>query len=214
MGEKKYIAYIHTSPSGKKYIGITHLSTQKRWKNGKGYKNSPHFLYAIQKYGWESFLHEIVADNLTLSGATALEIALIKLYKTTNQEFGYNCSTGGESGRIGCVVSNETRAKISAASKLRKHTEETREKMRIAALGRKHTKESIAKMNKPKSAEHCLKNGKSHSKQVIQYQNGVEIARFYSIKEAAKNTKTDVTGISRCCLGKLKTSGGFTWAFT
>lgn len=33
----KWCVYIHTSPSGKKYIGITSQNPQKRWQNGKGY---------------------------------------------------------------------------------------------------------------------------------------------------------------------------------
>lgn len=46
----------------------------------------------------------------------------------------------------GQPVSEETRAKISAANKGRKHTEETRAKVGVAFRGKKHTDETRDKM--------------------------------------------------------------------
>lgn len=170
-------------------------------------------MHAIQKYGWDSFSHEVVVKNLTFAEAISLEIMLIKFYKTTNPEFGYNCSTGGECGNAGCTISDETRAKLSAAAMGRKLNDETREKIRKAAIGRTHTDKARAKMSKPKSAEHSAKSGKGHRKPVIQYLNGIEIARFPSIKAAKESTNANID-ISKCCRGKLKTSGGYSWAYT
>ena len=51
---------MHVSPSKKYYIGITSQAVNKRWKNGKGYKSSPYFYNAIQKYGWNNFEHNIL----------------------------------------------------------------------------------------------------------------------------------------------------------
>ena len=49
--ERNYTVYLHTSPSGKYYVGITGTSIEKRWKkNGEGYKNQV-FYKAIEKYG-------------------------------------------------------------------------------------------------------------------------------------------------------------------
>lgn len=45
---KGYI-YMHTTPSGKKYIGQTYNSLDGRWANGKGYKG--YFGKIIKKYG-------------------------------------------------------------------------------------------------------------------------------------------------------------------
>jgi len=239
MAENKYLVYIHTSPSDKKYVGLTHCTTAKRWNCGNGYKDSPHFLSAIRKYGWDSFSHEVVVKNLTLAEAASLEIMLIEFYETTNSEFGYNCSSGGESGGAGCVISDGTRAKISAAMKGRtltaEHcaaisaarkgktfTPEHRAAMSAAlkgnqrGLGHKHTVEARAKMGKPQSAEHRANISKWQSKPVTQYLNGKEIARF---KSAAAAAAAEITGyangnISRCCTGKRKTAGGYSWAFT
>ncbi len=35
----EYNVYSHTSPSGKKYIGITKQKPEHRWSNGDGYKH-------------------------------------------------------------------------------------------------------------------------------------------------------------------------------
>ena len=94
-----YSVYIHTSPSGKVYIGITRRLPKYRWgKGGKGYKENEYFYRAILKYGWDNFSHEILCDNLTKEEAQKLEIELIALYNAADSNFGYNISLGGEAG--------------------------------------------------------------------------------------------------------------------
>lgn len=88
--------YIHTSPNGKRYIGITCRRPKKRWRRGNGYPQNTHFTAAVQKYGWDNFTHEIVARDLSQADACALEQKLIGAYQTTNPEYGYNHSPGGE----------------------------------------------------------------------------------------------------------------------
>ena len=63
LNEKKYVVYKHVSPSGKLYIGITSQKPELRWNYGRNYKENPYFYNAIQKYGWDSFQHEILYDN-------------------------------------------------------------------------------------------------------------------------------------------------------
>lgn len=55
------------------------------------------------------------------------------------------------------------------------------------------------------------KKGKDNpnSKIVIQIKDGEVIARFFGIAEARRIT--GINNISACCLGKLKTAGGFEW---
>ena len=92
----KFLVYIHTSPEGKRYVGITSQSCQQRWgKDGKGYKDNKHFYAAICKYGWENFTHEVIDSNLSLQDASNLECSLIVKYDTMNPEHGYNQTTGG-----------------------------------------------------------------------------------------------------------------------
>lgn len=127
--EKNYTVYMHVSPSGKRYIGITKQKPIVRWKGGKGYKCNPYFTKAINKYGWSNFQHIILYIGLTKSEAEQKEISLIKEYKTTDKAYGYNIENGGNC----CGThSQETRAKIGAKSKGNK-----------ACAGRKISKEHI-----------------------------------------------------------------------
>ena len=99
---KSYCVYMHSlNLDNRKYIGITCQKPTKRWgKNGVGYKEQLYFYRAIQKYGWNSFRHEIVFENLTKEQACIKEIALIKLFNTTDVKFGFNMTTGGETSPI------------------------------------------------------------------------------------------------------------------
>ena len=111
MIERKWCVYCHTNKlNNKKYIGITSESDPKnRWKNGYGYKpdkgnnQNVAFWNAIQKYGWENFDHEILADNLTEDKAKELEKYYIKYYETfigfhkkRCDRKGYNSTLGGD----------------------------------------------------------------------------------------------------------------------
>lgn len=140
-----YIVYCHTNKiNGEKYIGITSTTPEKRWQNGKGYKNNKYFSAAIQKYGWENFKHDIVLNNLTKEQAELQEKYLISFYKTTDKNFGYNISNGGEG--VG-KHSEETKYLLSQIAKNRylnsnnpmlgkHHTAEAKQKMSLKLKGR------------------------------------------------------------------------------
>lgn len=111
--EKKWCVYMHTSPSEKRYIGITSKNPPSlRWENGYGYRRNPYFWNAIQKYGWDNFKHEIILDNLILDEANKKEVELISYYKSDQREFGYNIEPGGGSSS---GLSEETKNKLSVA---------------------------------------------------------------------------------------------------
>jgi hypothetical protein len=106
-----FIVYVHINKTnGKRYYGITSQKPEARWHNGKGYVGN-HFVNAINKYGWDGFDHIIIARGLTEEEAKWLEIEMIAAHNTTNPEFGYNLSPGGD------MVSNNTRQKISSTLK-------------------------------------------------------------------------------------------------
>ena len=94
--ENNYTVYMHISPSGKRYIGITSLEPKRRWRSGKGYPNNEHFTSAIEKYGWDNFEHIIIAKGLSEEEAKWLEIKLIREWDSVNQDKGYNISLGGD----------------------------------------------------------------------------------------------------------------------
>lgn len=131
-----YTVYIHIVPKSitnysfdKYYVGITSLSTSKRWgKNGINYQNIT-FGRAIKKYGWDNIKHEIFAENLTEEEASKMEIMLIDLLKSTVKNNGYNVRLGGNITR-GFKVSNETKLKISNSNTGKKRTPEMIETIR------------------------------------------------------------------------------------
>ena len=92
-----FTVYIHINTiNNKKYIGITSKKPEDRWGlDGHNYHNQ-HFNRAIQKYGWDSFEHIILQEGLTEEEAKQLEIKLIEEYNTTDPDFGYNKTIGGD----------------------------------------------------------------------------------------------------------------------
>jgi len=90
--------YIHTIiDNNKKYVGQTIGKPEVRW-GSKGHRYKGQLFYnAIQKYGWENITHEVY-ENLTQEEADEMERRLIKEYKTTEREYGYNIALGGKDG--------------------------------------------------------------------------------------------------------------------
>ena len=124
-----WCVYKHTNLiNGKIYIGKTCKKPEHRWNDGKGYKFQRHFWYAIQKYGWDNFSHEIIANNLTAEESKELEIKLIAEYDSMNPNKGYNQTAGGE-GMLGWHHTEESLAKIRLSNSTRGVSEETKKKM-------------------------------------------------------------------------------------
>lgn len=107
-GQKVYSVYKHTAPNGKCYIGITKQTIERRSQNGEGYNTQRVFYRAIQKYGWDNFKHEILAENLTHDEACKKEMYYIDLYKSNQNQFGYNVTAGGD----GCANRGKKIAQI------------------------------------------------------------------------------------------------------
>lgn len=156
--EDNYIIYIHTSPSGKKYIGQTKNYKRRCNDHKRGCENHP-FSNAIKKYNWNNFTHELWAEGLSLEEANTYEEFLIDYYNTISPK-GYNLDTGGlnhktheetkkkqsiakkgkPSNRLGYRHSEETKAKLSAAAKgikRKPHSEETKAKLSALKQGKK-----------------------------------------------------------------------------
>ena len=103
MGDimKTYIVYKYTNVcNGKIYIGQTCQSLSDRaGKEGSGYQGCTHFYRAIQKYGWQNFEVEILANDLTKDQADIQEKYYIDLYCAKDPNFGYNLLEGGQGER-------------------------------------------------------------------------------------------------------------------
>ena len=146
----KYYVYAHYRPNDGKifYIGkgcdrraYEHESRNKHWRA------------IVKKYG--GFTVEIIHDDLDDTLAKMLECSYIHCYGREDLKEGplANKTDGGE-GTSGRKYSKETRAKIGAYSKTRRHTEETKTKISKSVgganhpnFGKKHGKSTLKKMS-------------------------------------------------------------------
>ena len=203
-----YCIYRHTFPNGKVYIGLTCQNPLSRWQSGYGYKSQQLMFNAIKKYGWDNVRHEILIDGLTLSEAHKKEIEWISFHKSNNRAFGYNVSSGGESG-TGCALSLEARKKIGAAHRGKPLSAEHREKLRIAKLGKKRGKFSPEVVERMMAA-----HAEMPKKPINQYTlDGVFLKRWETILRINQELRIAQANIIAVCKGKRKTAGGFVWAY-
>lgn len=83
--------------NGKVYIGKT-LDLERRKREHKSRSNNPKYYFGreIKKHGWDNFEIEILIDNISEDKMNDLEINYIRVHKSNNSKFGYNCTLGGE----------------------------------------------------------------------------------------------------------------------
>lgn len=236
--DEKYCVYCHINKiNNKSYIGITCKDVNIRWrKNGQGYKGSPYFWRAIQKYGWDNFEHTILFTDLTREEACKREVLLIAIFNTQNAKFGYNISKGGDFSLAGISLTDEQKRKISQAKKGKpgpKHTQKSKMKLSQAKLGvlnpmyGKHivwSDETKKKLSISKIGElnpMFGKYGKDNPKSIPICQCDMEwnvIAIFWSTQEAERVTGIKAGNISSVCTqtptsnGYVRhTAGGYRW---
>lgn len=235
-----YCVYVHTSPSGKRYVGQTGKKPEDRWgKNGSRYlkkeKNGEYmhiaFARAILKYGWDNIEHEVVASNLTKEEADNFEKLLIEKLNTKNRKYGYNLKDGGVGGG---GFSEETLKKMSEAHKGIKQSEETIRKRAEKLKGKNNpnygkpmSDKQREKISNSKKGENNNMFGKRLDEEAVQKirksQNVQKIAQYDlqgnlikiwdSISDAGRELGIIRANISACCRGKRNTVSGFIWKY-
>ena len=231
-----YSVYIHKSPSGKVYIGITSQSVYARWQNGNGYKKSPRFYRAIQKYGWENFSHEVLFEGLTKTQAEQIEVAMIASYKSNDKRYGYNIEGGGNSvgklsdetkkklskSHLGKKISEETRIKLSQIRSKENLSEETLIKMSKSHIGKKQTEETKAKIGKKHKGKvnsvdtisKMIYAKSKKSKPFLQYTMDMILVREWSSLSAyERETGKNKRQVGRCLKGEVSTAYGYFWKY-
>lgn len=108
------IIYMHTSPSGKSYIGQSINSLEERWKShissaSAGRKSR--FNNAIRKYGPENF-KSVVLEEVDNTKLNEREIFYIQYFDTYYN--GYNATFGGDS--CGHKLSKDAKQKMSVGT--------------------------------------------------------------------------------------------------
>ena len=114
----------------------------------------------MNKYGRDNFIIEKLDHTEDPQLASWLESFYIGVLRTNARCFGYNLTLGGE-GRVGYVVSEETKQKIRQSQTGKHLTKEHVEKLRLSHLGQKawnlgkrtppetRNKQRLAKLGKP-----------------------------------------------------------------
>ena len=208
MSENTYSVYCHTNKiNGKKYIGITKRKPELRWKNGTDYKHNPYLYNSILKYGWDGFEHDILFEKLSEDEAKEKERELIYQYNTTDKEFGYNLTGGGDGMFNPC--------------------DELRQKMRERQLGVNnyfYDRHYLGEENPFYGRKHSMQSRELISKNHIDVSGKlnpraipvicVELDKRYdTIMEASKDLGVDNSEIGKCCRGKRETAGGYHWKY-
>lgn len=171
---------MHTSPSGKRYIGITSQKPEDRWgaggsgylcKNSNGTYRQPAMAKAVLKYSnWDEWKHEILLTQETKKYAGEVEQCLIKHYKTRDRQYGYNISPGGE----GVPLSEETKKKISEANKGRFVGEKS------PNYGKKMSDETKRKLSEAKKGKYCGKDNPNYGNHKLAGENNPFYGQHHS----------------------------------
>lgn len=191
----KYVLYEHRNKiNNKRYIGITN-NIKKRWcAGGKRYEHCPHFWAAIQKYGWDSFEHNVLICDLSLEEASRLEKHFIERFKTRDKAFGYNLAEGG----------------TDAPTMLgKRHSEETKRKMSEALLGKKHSEEQNRQHSEHMTG--LMVGCKNHKSRAVRCINTGEV--FESQRIAAQAKGVLQPKIWKCCNGEATHTHGLMWEY-
>lgn len=142
---------ITNTVNGKLYIGISANPTKRWWGHRNQTKRTHTKLYnAFKKHGVEAFNFEVLHWCETREDARELENLVVDVCEAITK--GYNMCPGGGGGVAGPdnpfygkPLSQEVRAKMSAAAKQRRATPETRARMSEARKGRKQSPEWVEK---------------------------------------------------------------------
>lgn len=192
--------------TGKVYIGQTTQTLEKRVKNhikeSKTDKNRP-FMSAINKYGKDNFIFEIIDSATDLEELNDKEIYWINYYNSVSPN-GYNITGGGQGKKM--MVTNELSKRISKGLKNSekwqeiKNSEEYRGTMEKNFFGwnkgKKFTQEHIEKIWE-KNKERVLEFNKSTSKKWIIVDKDNNITRITGKEKYFENLGMDTGVVSR-----------------
>ena len=216
--------------NGKVYIGQTKQVIAARWKNGLGYFNKREdsvFSRAIKKYGWNSFSHEIIEDNIeTQEIANVREAFWIKYYNSYigfDNPNGYNMTLGGDNGEhLGYPVYQIEKSTLRIVGEFPSTAEAARQlgcqgndsHIRNCCEGKKVSCKGYYwcyKKNyhigwKPKDNELVSP--------IFQINDSFEVVKeFSSITEASDRFGFSKGTIIQCCQRKCRKANGYYWCY-
>ena len=192
-----FIFYMHICiVNNKRYIGATaQKSIKSRWRNGKGYGFNNEFANDIIKYGVDSFIHkELSKKSCTISEAKYIEEQYIKKLKPE-----YNKVVRG----IKIISPNAT---LAMKNKMKHDHEWSKEKIKDCLKWQKEHPEKIKEIHKKRIEA----GAKARQHAVICLDTGII---YESISIAAKETNSNSSKISECCLGNRNHTNNLHWKY-
>jgi group I intron endonuclease len=129
---------------------------------------------AVKKHGIQNFKREVLVECTSEVALNFMESVYVGP-ELVNDRKCYNLKTGGMGGNH----SEESKAKIGAASKGRTHSEETKAKIRTTLKGNTHSEETKAKMS-------ASSKGMPHSEETKAKIGAASKGRTFSEEHKAK----------------------------
>lgn len=202
-----YCIYLHRNKiNGKVYIGQTCQKPEYRWNGGEGYIESPYFYSAIKKYGWDNFEHIILEDKLTLDQANQKEIEYIEIYKSTDENFGYNIQKGGNSREVDERVKIKNRNHALELWEDPSHREYMSQKMKEKWQDPEYRKkQEEARKNKPHVISEAGRENISKARKLYISQHGTPTQGVGHTEEAKEKIREAKMGEKNPMYGKKHT---------
>jgi group I intron endonuclease len=155
---------ITNNVNSKVYIGVTENFTKRKREHISAAKTSHKVLYrAMRKYGIDAFSFEIIEET----SDRKRECFFISEYKSTDMNFGYNLTNGGE-GTPGFIPTDEARESMRQAKLGKKLSSDHKRKIGESGKGRVFTSETKTKISQKLKGNKNFE-GKSFSPEVIRH---------------------------------------------
>lgn len=240
----KYTVYLRTNKAnGKQYVGQTNDFKRREfnWYNTNWHYAGRLIDNARKKYGVENWNTDILKECDTLDETNYWEAYYIKELNTKAPN-GYNLTDGGD-GAPACIVSDETRKKLSEIMKGennpfygRHHSKETIEKLKNKVVsdetrkkmsdackgrpstfkGKHHTDEVKQKLREQHIGKHLTDEAKQKiSKKVYQYTLDGKLVKIWNMVKDVESEGFRRENVAACCRGcyGCKTHKGYRWSY-
>lgn len=217
--QKGYCIYALLNPiNDKVYIGMS-KDVDKRWADkGIMYRGCTLIYNAIQKYGWDTFHHIVLFDELTFEEAQKREKEWIKFFKANNKS--YNLSDGGEGvtgvshgmrkvycyNLSGILVGEYDSIKDSIECLLKVPYKSCNGSVANVLSGRKYSYKGFVWSYSLLDVSYFHKPYK-----IFRLNKDNTLSKIYNSWKEVKKDFPDIRNICSCIGGSKKTSNGYKW---
>ena len=198
--------YCLTFPNGKRYVGQSNSSIEKRWISYRRLlcKTQPKLYRALKKYGPDNVKYEIVIETNDNERINKVEEQLIALWNLTSNKYGYNIKEGGKNGKH----SEESKMKMSEAKKGKLKSEEHRKKLSEVNKGKHLSEETRKKMSevrkgKPRSEETRKKLSEAKKGNKISEETRKKISEVNKGKHLSEETRKKISEARKLYLSRI-----------